>query len=142
MKKATTDPSKRLDIYLRISRNGEITFTFLNSAGAAYTVSDLDFELFIKQNSGSRKDVISLLTSYAGFGLTFPTANTLKATFTDTITEINEGEYYWELLVLDTNKTWLNGKAFFHNGDFDGTPIFDPITINDMGAVISITVSN
>lgn len=141
MKKATSDPSKRLDIYLRIARNGSITFTFLNSAGAAYTVSDLDFELFIKQNSGSRKDVISLLTSYAGFGLTFPTANTLKATFTDTITEINEGEYYWELLVLDTNKTWLCGKAFFHNGEFDGVDSSTGITISDSGQTIEISIT-
>lgn len=141
MKKATTDPSKRLDIYLRIARNGSITFTFLDSSGAAYNISDIDFELFIKQNAGSRKDVISLLTSYAGFGLTFPTANQITATFTDTITEINEGEYYWELLVLDTNKTWLNGRAFFHNGEFDGVDQSDSIVIDNDGTDVTITIN-
>lgn len=141
MKKATTDPSKRLDIYIRISRNGSFTFTFVDSSGSAYNVSDLDFELFIKQNPGSRKDVISLLTSYAGFGLTFPTANQITATFTDSITEVNQGEYYWELLVLDTNKTWLNGKAFFHNGEFDGVDSSESIIIDNDGTPVTITIS-
>lgn len=140
MKKATIDPSKRLDIYLRISRNGSITFTFLDSNGDAYNVSDFDFELFIKQNAGSRKDVISLLTSYAGFGLTFQSSNQIKATFTDTITDLNEGEYYWELLLLDTNKTWLNGKAFFYNGEFDGVENSEDITIDVDGSSITITL--
>lgn len=140
MKKATTDPSKRLDLYLRINRNGIITFTFLDSVGLAYDVSGLDFELFVKQNPGTRKDVISLLTSYSGFGLTFPTSNILLATFTDSITEINEGEYYWELLVLDTNKTWLSGKAFFYNGEFDGVDSSTSITVNDGGDTIEISI--
>ena len=104
----------KLTLRFRIARDGSVTFTFLDSAGDAYTVSDKDYELFVKKNAGNKKDVFSLLTSYAGFGLTFPAANKITATVTIDQTDIKEGEYYWELLCLDTNKTLLSGPAIFY----------------------------
>lgn len=138
--KTTIDPSRRLELYIRKARNGSKTFVFTNSSGADYDVSSFDFELFIKKNAGARKDVISLLTSYAGFGLDIST-NELTATFTDAITDIDSGEYYWELLRLDTNKTWLCGPCYVHEGEFDGVGTdTSTISIADQTTVtVSIT---
>lgn len=113
---ANLDPAYtgKITLNFRINRAGSVTFTFLDSAGAAYTVSDDEFELFVKKNPGNKKDVFSLLTSYGGYGLTFPAANKLTATVTPDQTNIKEGEYYWELLNLTTNKTMLSGPANFY----------------------------
>ena len=114
---ASFDPAYdkgKLNLNFRINRYGTITFTFFDSAGAAETVSDRDFELFIKKNAGNKKDVVSLLTNYAGFGLTFTAANKIKAEITAAQSNIPEGEYHWELLCLDNNKTWLSGNASFY----------------------------
>lgn len=136
--KTTIDPSRRLELYIRKARNGSKTFVFTNSSGADYDISSFDFELFIKKNAGARKDVISLLTSYAGFGLSIST-NELTATFTDVITDIDAGEYYWELLRLDTNKTWLCGPCYVHEGEFDGVET-DTSTIS-IADTTTVTVS-
>ena len=113
---ANFDPANtgKLTLNFRIARAGSVTFTFLDSAGDPYTVSDKDYELFVKKNPGNKKDVFSLLTSDAGFGLTFPSVNKITATVTPTQTDIKEGEYYFELLCLDTNKTLLSGPANFY----------------------------
>jgi hypothetical protein len=116
MENLSFDPgfTGKLALRLRIRRAGSVTFTFLDASGAAYTVNDKDYELFVKKNAGNKKDVISLLTSYAGFGLTFPAANKITATVTPDQTDLKEGEYYWELLCLDTNKTMLCGPAYLY----------------------------
>lgn len=136
--KTTIDPARRLELYIRKARNGSKTFVFTNSSGADYDISSFEFELFIKKNPGARKDVISLLTSYAGFGLTI-SGNDLTATFTDVITDIDAGEYYWELLRLDTNKTWLCGPCYVHEGEFDGVGT-DTSTIS-IADTTTVTVS-
>jgi len=116
MENLSFDPAYtgKITLPFRIARAGSATFTFFDSSGAAYTVNDKDYELFVKKNPGNKKDVFSLLTSYAGFGLTFPAANKITATVTPDQTDIKEGEYYWELLCLDTNKTLLSGPAIFY----------------------------
>lgn len=113
---ANFDPAYtgKLTLNFRIRRVGSVTFTFLDSNGNPYTVNDKDYELFVKKNPGNKKDVFSLLTSYAGFGLTFSGVNKIVATVTTSHTDIPEGEYYWELLCLDTNKTLLSGPANFY----------------------------
>lgn len=117
MNRTTFDPSRRVDIYLRVNRVGSKTFVFSNRAGADYSLIYLDFELNIKRNQGDKKNLISLdLNS----GLTISNGNQLTAALTAAQTNINEGEYYWELYRSDIGKTWLNGLAIFHNGLFDG----------------------
>ena len=113
---ASLDPAYtgKVTLNFRIARAGSVTFTFLDASGNAYTVSDDEFELFVKKNPGNKKDVFSLLTSYAGYGLTFPASNKLTATVTTNQTDIKEGEYYWELYNLTTNKTMLSGVANFY----------------------------
>lgn len=113
---ANLDPAYtgKITLNFRINRAGSVTFTFLDASGNAYTVSDDEFEFFVKKNPGNKKDVFSLLTSYAGYGLTFPATNKITATVTPHQTNIPEGEYYWELLNLTTNKTMLSGPANFY----------------------------
>jgi hypothetical protein len=118
-KQATFDPSKRLDLYFRINRDGSKRFTFLDPSGGDYDITAINFEIFIKDYAGSKVKVISLTL---GDGLEIPTyeVNKLDASITADDTLLNEGEYYWELYLIGQKKTWLSGKAYFHNGEFDG----------------------
>lgn len=127
-KAASFDPSRRLDIYLRINRVNSRTFTFSYSDGSPYSLIYEDLSFIIKTNPGERLDVISL--SF-GAGMVV-TDNQVQVAITSAQSLISEGEYYWELYNVDTQQTWINGKAFFHNGEFDGvTETTSAITIGN-----------
>lgn len=113
---ATSDPSRRLDIALRIKRIGTITFKVYDTNGAAYDIDSDTFELLIKTNQGERTNTIKL-TEASGLS---KLSNVITATFTASQTNIREGQYYWELYLSNRSKTWLSGYAYFHNGPFDG----------------------
>lgn len=138
MKSATLDPSKLLYLYFRKNRAGSKKFIFLDSDGNPFDISAIDFELFVTTNPGSRAKLIDLTI---GSGLTVGGAgdNELTATVTSDDTNINEGTWFWELYRSDTEKTWLNGKAIFHVGEFDGVETPDPITISDGADTVTIT---
>lgn len=133
MKKATFDPSKRLDLYFRINRNGSKAFSFFNVSGTARSLIYEEYSLVIRKFQGG--------PVYITLPLTIDT-NVITATITESLSRINEGEYYWELIRVDLGKTWLNGKAVFHNGVFDGvdTDTTD-ITIAESTETINITIS-
>jgi hypothetical protein len=133
MKKATFDPSKRLDLYFRINRNGSKAFSFFNVSGTARSLIYEEYSLVIRKFQGG--------PVYITLPLTIDT-NVITATITESQSRINEGEYYWELIRVDLGKTWLNGKAVFHNGVFDGvdTDTTD-ITIAESTETINITIS-
>lgn len=133
MKAASFDPAKRLDLYFRCNRSGSKDFVFTNDDGSAHSLIYLDFEFNIYQNQGERKVYISLPISY--------NANTLTASITKALSNINEGEYYYELYNVDTEETWLCGDAHFHNGKFDGVTETEDITIITGGESIAVTVS-
>jgi hypothetical protein len=126
MKKTSFDPSRRLDIYLRIDRINSRTFTFTLSDGTAFPLTYEDFSLTIKSYAGSTRNVIELTI---GDGLSI-VGNQLMASVSVIRSDQDEGEYYWELYKPDTMQTWINGKAFFHNGEFDG--------VTDVGSSIVI----
>lgn len=135
----TFDPARRLEVYFRIRRNGSKTFTFYDSDGAPYPISDKTFEFIVKTNSGDRTNQIRL-TESDGISKTF---NALVVTVDSDDTNIKEGEYYWELYISSTSKTWLSGKAFFHNGVFDGVgEESDEITIVDASNFIKQTTTD
>jgi hypothetical protein len=132
MKKATFDPAKRLDLYFRINRNGSKAFVFKNSEGEARSLAYEEFEFNIKEYSGGRISISIPLTI---------SENILTAEITEALSRVNEGEYYYELIRSDIGKTWLNGKAIFHNGVFDGVDNdTEDITISETGETIEITV--
>jgi len=59
------------------------------------------------------------------------------------LSNIPEGEYYWELYRTDLEETWLSGNAFFHNGIFDGvTSDSSSIIVSESGEDINITITN
>lgn len=133
MKKATFDPAKRLDLYFRINRNGSKAFVFLNSDGSARSLIYEEYEMTIKEYAGGRISIAIPLSI---------TDNTITASITDALSKVNEGEYYWELKRVDNGKTYLCGKAFFHNGIFDGVDEESTeLVINEGGETIEITVN-
>jgi hypothetical protein len=133
MKAATFDPAKRLDLYFRCNRSGSKDFVFTNEDGSAHSLIYLDFTFNIYQNQGERKVYITLPLAY--------NQNTLTASITKALSNINEGEYYYELYNVDTEETWLCGDAIFHNGKFDGVTETEDITIITGGESIAVTVS-
>lgn len=141
IKSATFDPSRRLDLYFRINRAGSKRFVFVDSDGADYDISGIDFELFISDYPGARVKRLSL-TIGDGLVLLPYESNLFDAEVTADETIANEGEYYWELYLRNEEKTWLSGKAFFHNGEFDGVNSdTETFTISTTGETIQITVN-
>lgn len=139
MKEATFDPAKELTLYFRCNRAGSKNFVFTHSDGTAYSFIYDELELNIYKNQGDKKKLISL-THISGIALS---SNTVTATVTKALTNIPEGEYYWELYRTDLEETWLTGDAIFHNGKFDGVTDSATLTINEAGesVVIQITES-
>lgn len=140
MRQATFDPARDLTLYFRCNRAGSKDFVFVRSNGSAYSfIYTDDLELNIYKNQGDKKKLISL-TYISGLSLN---VNTLTATITSSISNINEGEYYWELFRTDLEKTWLCGDAIFHNGKFDGVlNDSETITVTEDGEDILITIQD
>lgn len=143
MKQAAFDPARLLYLYFRIKRAGSKTFTLVDGDGVPINVggiyTDYGFELFIKRYSGAREKTISLTI---GSGLVI-NGNQLIFSVTSEDTNVIEGEYFWELYLNETERTWLNGKAIFHNGEFDGVNNdTETITISEDGETIEITVQD
>jgi len=138
MKKLSLDPSRRLDIYLRIDRDGDVTFSAFNEDGTGFPLSYEDFQLVVRRNPGDRISIIDLTI---GSGLTI-NDNKIIAHVDAADTLVNEGEYFWELINLDANKTWISGLAFLHNGAFDAENDDTAITISQSQLVnIYLTVA-
>lgn len=139
---ATFDPSRRLDIHFRIKRVGSKKFIFVDEDGAAIDISTFAFALYIREYAGARTNTISLTV---GSGLTVGGSgnNELTASFTVANTTVNEKEYYWELYKGLTSKTYLSGKAFAHNGVFDGVSNdSESVTITDETDTVTVVLSD
>lgn len=117
MKKSAFDPSKRLDIYLRIGRVNTRSFLFLTESGAPVDLSSEGLTLFVKNNAGSIPNQISLSVN-DGLSITDNILTIIVAS--SSTVSLSQGEYYWELVNGAHNQTWLNGKLFLTNGEFDG----------------------
>lgn len=137
MRGVTLDPAQRLPIYFRVNRYGVLTFTFIDSNGDPYDISNRDFRLIIYYKENSEK----VLYEPAEITLS-PVTNSIQFEFTVLGTiDIKQAQYYWQLIV-DGQKTWLNGPAFAYKGeaDYDRVEELAPITINIGNVVISVTV--
>lgn len=111
MNKAYTDPATRLFLEFQINREALLEFEFEKNC-APLDISTNTWELFIKRYPGDRKSVISLTF---GNGLSIPIyeESIIEAYFTPDQTNIQEGEYYWELMRTDQKLTFLCGIARF-----------------------------
>lgn len=140
MRKATFDPAKRIDIYFRCNRNGSIDFIFQYSNESPYSMIYEDIEFNLYGSEGEKKKILNLTH---GNGVSFPAGNRARVTVTDTNTNINEGQYYYELYRPNLGKTWVTGYAYCHNGIYDGvTEDSETVTVNENGEEITITVTN
>jgi hypothetical protein len=138
----TIDPSRRLDLYFRIKRAGTKKFIFVDADGAPINISTHDYALYIKEYAGARTNTIAL-TIGSGMAVGGAGSNELTATFTAVNTNVKEGEYYVELYKGLTSKTYTTGKAFAHNGVFDGVSNeSETLTISDESDTVTITVTD
>lgn len=117
MSKLSYDPARMIPIYFRINRSATKTFVWTEN-GVDFDITNFTWELFIKRYPGDRLKVISLTL---GNGLSYQVYedNRLISVFTETQTDIQEGQYYWELVRTDINRTYLNGWAYFTYGPAD-----------------------
>jgi hypothetical protein len=138
MNKFTTDPSQRLDLYFRVNSNGvPIALTFVNSDGSNYSFIYDEFQLVIKPYVGAQQNTIVL---GLGTGLTL-TDNVLTIVLDLPNTNIDPGEYYWELIKNDYGRPWLTGIAYAIDGNLPVITQTETITVNEAGYNITITIS-
>lgn len=117
------DPARRIDLHFRCNRNGDLTLPIYDSDGVAFSLVYEDFQFFIKRYPADRVNTIDLTV---GAGITLD-GNEILIDITAAQSNIAEGAYYYELLNVDDNETWLCGNATFHNGPFDA--VNDDISI-------------
>ena len=118
------DPSRAVDLNFRINREGTVTIPVYGSDELAFPLIYEDFQFTVKKFAGDRTNVIDLSV---GSGLSIDD-NELTITITQALSNLPEGEYYYELIQIDDNQTWLNGTAFFYNSRRDAEN--DDISLN------------
>ena len=106
-----------LNITFQINSVRILNFVFrrYNSATGVYTEEDISgktFSFFLKKNKGDRKKVFNLTLNN---GITIPiyTVNELRVALSASNTNIEEGEYVWELRRTDLDAPYLSGLAYF-----------------------------
>jgi hypothetical protein len=106
-----------LNITFQINSVRILNFIFrrYNTNTGIYTEEDISgktFSFFLKKNKGDRKKVFNLTI---GNGITIPiyTVNELRVALTASNTNIEEGEYVWELRRTDLDTPYLSGLAYF-----------------------------
>jgi len=90
-------------------------FKTYNSTTGIYIDEDISlktFSFFVKKNKG---DSIKLFNLTNGNGITVPiySTNEIRISISAIQTNIEEGEYYWELRRTDLDKAKLAGLAYF-----------------------------
>lgn len=139
MNKATFDPASPLLIYFRCARNGTLDFVFLDENGNPYSLIYDDVEFHLYEHEGDKIPIFSLIM---GSGITIVSTGRVRATVTQALTNINEGQYYYELYRPDLGKTWIADYAIFHNGRFDGVLNTATVTVLDGSNQVTINVSD
>lgn len=140
MNKAAFHSAGRLDIDMFVNRFRVQRFVFL-AEGLAFDISGFTWQLFIKTNPGDLRNIISLTL---GNGLSFPIyeENVIEARFESATTNIQEGDYYWQLLRTDTNEPWLNGIAKFSFGSLDSGGTSQEGTVNLLNNEITVSLQS
>ncbi len=75
-------------------------------------ISTKTFSFFVKKNKGDRLKLFNLTN---GNGITIPvySLNEITVSISAVLTNIEEGEYYWELRRTDIDKAVVAGLAYF-----------------------------
>lgn len=133
MKEATFDPARECKMYFRCNRNGSKDFVLSYGDGTPYSFIYDEFQANIYKYEGERKVFIQLPITY--------NANRLTISITESLSNVNQGEYYFELFNVASGQTWIATMCIFHNGRFDGvTRNTESLTVNTQGEVINITI--
>lgn len=135
MKEASFDPARECKLYFRCNRNGSKDFVFSYSDGTPYSFIYEEFTANIYQYEGQKKVFIPLIVSY--------NSNRLTISITAELSNVNQGEYYFELFNEISGQTWIATMCQFHNGRFDGVGSnTDEITVNTEGEILNITIDS
>jgi hypothetical protein len=117
MSEISGDLGRRYTLKLRINRRADKTFVFTEN-GLSLDITGFTWELFVKKYPGDKKKVISL-TLGNGLEIPFYDDDRFVASFTAAQTNLEKGEYYWELVRTDIEKTYLNGICKLYFGPED-----------------------
>jgi hypothetical protein len=125
------DPAILYNLYYRVNRNTvpqTIIFSGLTN------INTKTWQLNFYNNESDVGVVTPVLQALAGSGLTLST-DRIVINLTAAQTNIAPRYYYYQLLNVTDNQTWINGRAYFHRGEFDnnGAAGADTITINVAG---------
>lgn len=92
-----------------------LTIRRYNSITGIYTDEDIStktFAFYIKKNKGDRIKIFNL-TNGNGISVPIYSTNQIRIDVSAVQSNIEEGEYIWELRRNDLNAPWLSGLAFF-----------------------------
>jgi hypothetical protein len=125
------DPAILYNLYYRVNRNTvpqTIIFSGLTN------INTKTWQLNFYNNESDVGVVTPVLQALAGSGLTL-SSDRIVINLTAAQTNIAPRMYYYQLLNVTDNQTWINGRAYFHRGEFDnnGAAGADTITINVAG---------
>lgn len=138
--KASFDPSRIVNLYFRVARNGSQVIVFKKSDGTPYEINAINFKFFIKQTPQAANSVMVL---EEGTGLAIVDDSTLVISVNEDDTNLRAKAYYYELLNETEGKTWLSGKAFFHEGEFDDKEEDDvQVTVKTQGTPITLIIQS
>lgn len=137
MPQATFDPARLLDLFARVARDGSIVINFTDSDSLSFDISIYEFQFFVKDYDQSSIKRIDLSESN---GIT-NTGTSLEIELTEEITTLRDRVYYYELINLTINKTWLCGNFTLHNGKFDGVNSNNSVIIAENGESITIQIN-
>lgn len=134
------DPARLVNIKFRINRQADNSFIFTTD-GDELDITGFTWEFFISRHPGDKRKQISLTL---GSGLSIPIyqGNVIEAHFSADQTNIPEGEYYFELVRTDIQKTWLNGLAFFSFGPVDNENSEINLDVNEESQPIQIEINS
>lgn len=113
MSKITFGGEATLKLYKRVNSEETIKFTFKDANGDPYIYPSNLFSFVVKKNFGDKKNVFSL-DSTSGVTLV---SNELSVQIDASDCNVNEGEYYYQLLY--DGKVRINGNFIIYNGTVD-----------------------
>lgn len=115
MSKITFGGEATLNLYKRVNSEETIKFVFKDAAGDPYIYPSNAFKFAVKKNFGDKKNVF-ILDSTSGVTLV---SNELSVQISAADSNINEGEYYYQLMYGASEQVIVNGALTFYNGTVD-----------------------
>lgn len=137
------NPSQILPLFFKINRQARIRWTITQDSTTPNTTG-WTWQLFVKRFAGARQNVINLTL---GNGLRYEVYSDtiLVADFSSLQTDLEEGEYYYEIVRTDIETTWIEGAAHFEFSKTSTSTVEESnftINVDSNGSPITIAVAN